>query len=135
MHGTKPPIKPRKINHQCVRQTKPSHLTNCREYHPGFEFKQHFQSLEEVFNARRRYKTFVTVLPTICCSRWKALCSGNRAKNVLPTPAGAKWDSGIASPGGGGAGFAKLYTLPIFFNSCYFSYITNGIIFTGVAFY
>lgn len=56
----------------------------------------------------------MAVLCTICCSRCKALCSGNRAKNVLPTPAGAKCDTVTASPGGGGAGFAKLYTLPVF---------------------
>lgn len=50
-----------KTNHQCVRQTKPSHLTNHVKCHPGFEFKQDFQSLQ-VFNARKIPKTFVTVL-------------------------------------------------------------------------
>lgn len=60
-------------------------------------------------------KTSVTVLATICSSRCKAHCSGNGAKNVLPTPAGVKCDSGHTEEEG--AGFAKLYTLPAFFST------------------
>lgn len=118
-----------------MRQTKPSHLTNCIKYHPEFEFKQDFQFLEEVFNARKIHKTFVSVLSTICSSWCKALCSGNRAKNVLPTPAGAKCDSGIASPGGAGAGFAKHYPLQVFSTVATLVRLLNGIIFTSAAFY
>lgn len=55
-----------------MRQTKPSDFINCIKYHPCSEFKHNSQSLEEVFNARKRLKTFVTVLSTICSSRCKA---------------------------------------------------------------